>query len=99
MVVAQTSEIIRSSRPGQSFTPYTVGSGVFQIQSGLNINGFEASAEEDGNGLFLAALGRYGISETIEVRSEFQFANNKVTFRDQEETFNGLSAWTSWYEV
>lgn len=94
LVFAQTSEIIRSSRPGQSFTPYTVGSKVFQLQSGLNINGFEASDQEDGNGLFFVALGRYGITETIEVRTEFQFANNKTTFINQEETSSGLSAWT-----
>lgn len=93
-VLAQSSDLIRSSRPGQSFTPYTVGKGTFQIQSGINFNGFEESATTDGNGLFFIALGRYGISETIEVRTEFQINRDKVVTAGEDEVFSGLSAWS-----
>jgi len=93
-MVAQTSEIIRSSRPGQSFTPYTVGKNVFQIQSGINFNGFDEGSAMDGNGTFLVALGRYGITETIEIRTEFQINRDQVMTGDEKETLNGISAWT-----
>ena len=94
LVLAQTSEIIRSSRPGQSFTPYTTGANVFQVQSGFNFNGFDEDSNVDGNGLLFVALGRYGISETIEVRTEFQVSRDKVNTGNEHESFNGLSAWT-----
>jgi hypothetical protein len=90
----QTSEVIRSSRPGQSFTPYTVGNSVLQIQSGLNINGFDESVETDGDGLLFVTLGRFGITETIEVRTEFQLAHDELTLQDMKTTSSGLSAWS-----
>lgn len=93
-LLAQSSDIIRSSRPGQSFTPYTVGEDAFQIQSGINFNGFDDSGSDDGDGFFFIALGRYGISETIEVRTEFQINRDQVMSAGEKETFNGLSAWT-----
>ena len=93
-IFGQSSEIIRSSRPGQSFTPYTVGHNVFQIQSGVNYNGFDEDSNVDGNGLFFIALGRYGITETIEIRTEFQFNRDQVMTGGEKETFTGLSAWT-----
>ena len=92
-VQAQTSEVIRSSRPGQSFTPYTVGTNVFQIQSGLNFNGFEDDPQTDGNGLFFVALGRFGITENIEIRTDFQVNSDQTTTADGKERTNGLSAW------
>ena len=90
----QTSEIIRSSRPGQSFTPYTVGNGVFQIQSGLNINDSEESGGADRYGFFFVTLGRFGITETIEVRTELQLARDRVAFQDVHAITSGLSAWS-----
>ena len=92
-VQAQTSEVLRSSRPGQSFTPYTVGKNVFQIQSGLDINGFDDDGVIDGSGVFFVLLGRYGITETIEVRTDFQLNNDRITSPDGKERTNGLSAW------
>jgi hypothetical protein len=91
-LLAQTSGLIRTSRPGQSFTPFTVGKSVFQLQSGININGFDSGARTDGSGGLLAVLGRYGITETVEIRTEFQFSYNKVSQGDTEETMDGLSA-------
>jgi hypothetical protein len=93
-ILAQTSDIIRSSRPGQSFTPYSVGENVFQIQSGVNFNGFdETNSNVDGNGAFLVALVRYGITETIEVRSEFQFNRDQTNMGTDKEVLDGFSAW------
>jgi len=91
---AQTSEVIRSSRPGQSFTPFSVGKNVFQIQSGVNFNGFdETNSNEDGNGVFFVALARYGITETIEIRSEFQFNRDQTNMGADKEVLDGFSAW------
>ena len=92
--LAQTSELIRSSRPGQSFTPFSVGKNVFQIQTGINFNGFDENSNVDGNGAFLVALGRYGISETVEIRTEFQVNRDKMMTEGENVTRNGLSAWT-----
>jgi hypothetical protein len=92
--LAQTSEVIRSSRPGQSFTPYSVGKNVFQIQSGINFNGFnETNSSTDGNGIFFAALARFGITETIEVRSEFLISRDELQTGNEKEVLKGLSAW------
>ncbi len=92
---AQTSEVIRSSRPGQSFTPFSVGKNVFQIQSGVNFNGFdETNSNEDGNGVFFVALARYGITETIEIRSEFQFNRDQTNMGADKEVLDGFSAGT-----
>jgi len=93
-ILAQTSDIIRSSRPGQSFTPYSVGKNVFQIQSGVNFNGFdETNSNEDGNGVFFVALARYGITETIEIRSEFQFNRDQTNMGADKEVLDGFSGW------
>lgn len=94
-LLAQSSVIIRSSRPGQSFTPYAVGKEVLQVQTGINFNSFdESDSNVDGNGVFLVALGRYGISETIEVRTEFQLNRDKIMTGEEKEVFKGLSAWS-----
>ncbi len=93
-IFAQTSEAIRSSRPGQSFTPYSVGKNAFQIQSGMNFNGFdETNSKVDGNGVFFVALARYGITETIEIRSEFQFNRDQVNTGPDKEVLEGFSGW------
>jgi hypothetical protein len=45
--VAQYNETIRSLRPGQGITPYTVGRDVFQMQAGVDIGGFDDMPHDD----------------------------------------------------
>ena len=47
----QYSETIRSDRPGQANTPFTVGARVFQIQAGGDVGGsqFDVAPETSGS--------------------------------------------------
>ena len=62
---AQTQKTIDSDRPGQSFTPHTVGTGVLQLQSGLNYR--NVGAEETDNVISNLTNIRYGLSEMFEL--------------------------------
>jgi hypothetical protein len=58
------------------------------------VNQANESSCMDGKSVFVVALGRYGITETIEIRTEFQINRDNVMTGDENETFNGLSAWS-----
>lgn len=59
---AQFQENIDSGRPGNSFSVFTVGKNVFQIESGLDFY-------NEGNQFFSNSFFRYGITESIELNS------------------------------
>ncbi|MEL6559211.1 MAG: transporter [Bacteroidota bacterium] len=68
---AQNSETIISSRPGQAFAPDVVGTGWFQLQSGINFTKLDI-----GNPSFATArqfshnsLLRYGLSKRLDLRA------------------------------
>ncbi len=91
--IAQYNVTIRSARPGQAFGPFTTGKKIFQIQTGVNFNQFKVSdMTTDGTGFnYLMSL-RYGITETIEVRSAFKINYDKSTTQGEEIKASGLSA-------
>lgn len=77
---AQTTEILTSDRPGQTFSANTVGKGVFQIQSGLGYDQFyfeDVTFRDESNnpantdlrvwGYFINTDLRYGLMERFEV--------------------------------
>ena len=94
LAFGQYNETLRTARPGQSFGPFSVGSDVFQVQSGFNIGSAkqEGSINDFDGFNYLLSL-RYGITETIEIRSAFQFNSDKITTNFGENTMSGLSVW------
>lgn len=90
---SQYNETIRSGRPGQSIGPFTVGTGIFQIQSGIDINGFKAeSTGVKGNGFIFDNVFRYGIAERWEVSALVDYAHETITMNGSETSLNGLAA-------
>lgn len=91
---AQYNSIIRTARPGQSFGAFSTGKDVFQVQSGFNFSSAdEAGAINKFSGFNYMLSLRYGITERFEVRSDFQFNNDKITTGLGENKTNGLSVW------
>ncbi|NNC83304.1 MAG: transporter [Flavobacteriales bacterium] len=76
---AQTAETIRTGRPGQSIGAFSLGDGLFQIQSGVYYNPVEFDGFDQtiyGNNTVL----RYGITELFEISGVF----DQVEFRSDE---------------
>lgn len=84
---AQYTEIINSNRPGLTIGAYSVGSNVFQVESGLTYRSLNASMpdrKEDRIGLDVAL--RYGLYfETLEVMYEGSYTWDRINFDDNTE--------------
>ena len=91
---SQFTESITSSRPGASFTPYTDGKGILQLQTG-----FVYETEKDNStsysrrGLSYSLLIRYGVSESFELRSSIVTRKDEETVAGLENTSEGLALW------
>ena len=71
VLMAQTSEVITSDRPGQAMSNSVVGTKVFQIQSGVTFS------KQDSNEDFMEDNTlRYGLSESFEVNTAFSYRIN-----------------------
>ncbi len=75
----QTIDIVNSNRPGFSVSPYNVGKGNFQVESGLmgysellGVNGINGSIKSIGLDITL----RYAINNKIEIYSDFYTKQN-----------------------
>lgn len=64
--LGQTSDSIRSGRPGQGIGPYVVGTGLLQIQSGVDYKKSDAGNAETSASVFNNVL-RLGLSEAFEL--------------------------------
>lgn len=82
---AQTQETIDSDRPGQSFTPHTVGTSILQLQSGLNFK--LIGAEETDNVISNLTNIRYGLSEIFELNGTIGYG----IVGTPNETLNGIN--------
>ncbi|MFN3196128.1 MAG: transporter [Chlorobiota bacterium] len=82
---AQTQETIDSDRPGQSFTPHTVGTSVLQLQSGVNFK--LVGAEETDNVISNLTNIRYGLSEMFEINGTVGYG----IVGTPNETLNGIN--------
>ena len=73
LVYSQESIPFNSSRPGQAFTPLTVGKSSLQLQSGFRISETWTARNNRFSGLYFSNfinsnLFRYGISDKVEIR-------------------------------
>lgn len=90
---AQSSETIRTGRPGASIGAFTVGSRVFQVQTGINIGRMTWDSEQKMNKSQVTMVLRYGILERLEVSGVLAYS--KIGWSDLESyefDQQGLSA-------
>lgn len=96
-ISAQFTEIINSNRPGQSDTPYSVGVGIHQIESGLFLadnNELSVDANYDSYGLeFVYRTGIFFERLEVDLRGSFTTEKERYIFNNQIEskTVSGLS--------
>lgn len=90
---SQFNETIRSGRPGQSIGPFTVGARVMQIQSGVDVYGFENEGNDlIGHGFVHNTVVRYGLLERLELSGLFDYRDESWKSNTVEQEANGLSA-------
>ncbi len=90
-VCGQFSETIRSDRPGQANSPYTVGKKILQIQTGVEVGGFNPDGEGKGSTFYIPASFRYGITEMVEINTQWGIGWDKYTEDDYTSTAAGLN--------
>lgn len=89
----QYNETIRSDRPGQANSPFTVGSKIFQMQNGFDYN--NASKENYTNQLNdVNSVLRYGFTERFEVGLGLNYYNGRIDYGKFQESINGLSSFS-----
>jgi hypothetical protein len=94
-VSAQYSENIRSGRPGKAVGPFSTGTNVLQIQTGLVYEDFvNHDNDQKGNSLEYTTSLRYGIIQRLEIRSAFKVRHDKTNMGERDSRkFGGLSFW------
>ena len=91
-VLAQFTETIASSRPGATYTAFTTGKSVFQIQTGfIYDSNKDTSIDYSRNGFSYALIGRYGIAESFEIRSTAILRTDNVTLSGLESSYGGIA--------
>ncbi|MEQ8423885.1 MAG: transporter [Cyclobacteriaceae bacterium] len=89
----QYGETIRSGRPGQSIGPFTVGKGILQIQSGMDVFGFEDDAANvKGDGFLNNTVVRYGLAERFEISALTDFRYETINLSGTEADRGGLAS-------
>lgn len=93
VTLAQYSEAIRSDRPGQAISAYTVGQGIFQVQCGFDYFGSHDATNKTA-GLLNNTVVRYGIAERFEINSQFEYKGQQITQHNDSSTNtqHGVSA-------
>ncbi|MEQ9415040.1 MAG: transporter [Cyclobacteriaceae bacterium] len=87
----QYNETIRSGRPGQSIGPFTVGKGIFQIQTGMDVFGYKTPVFK-GDGFLNNTVLRYGIAERWEISALADYKVETWKSGVLETDLNGLAA-------
>lgn len=89
----QYSETIRSDRPGQANTPFTVGARVFQIQAGGDVGGSQLDVvpETSGSNYLANSMFRYGFTEQFEVSATVGYLNDEHNISDSSFTSSGIN--------
>ncbi len=89
LVRAEMTPVIVSGRPGQSIGPGVVGSGTFQIQSGINQNWLDGTSKTDSK-IFNNVL-RFGLTKNFEISSVLEFRDDIKTIGNSENQHSGIS--------
>ena len=99
-VYSQYNETIRADRPGEAFTPFTVGSRVFQVQAGLAYLEYskldygltDAATTVMGNSFLSGIHLRMGLTERFELSAGMAYSNGKIENSFFSTNENGISA-------
>ena len=92
IVQAQFYETIRSGRPGQSIGVSTVGQGIFQVQSGVDHFGYtNHNTDIKDSGFLTNTALRFGLTETFEVATFFEYKTESITDNNITYSQSGLS--------
>lgn len=91
--VAQFNETIRTGRPGNAIGAFTVGHGIFQVQSGIDYF-YSEHMEQDlsTSGWLNNTVMRLGLTEPFEISALLEYRTENVVNGDAETTQHGLSA-------
>ena len=90
IMLGQYAETIRTGRPGQSIGAYTLGSSVFQVQSGITYNSFDHPLVEERSSYEFSNVFRLGILEKLEVSAVLNYRTEEGTWA-MGETLSGVS--------
>lgn len=101
-VWAQESTPFNSSRPGQAFTPLTVGKSSIQLQSGFSVSDIWDQFDDGSTALYFSALGnnntfRYGLSDKVELRAEVNSTRQYENFL--ENGAGGSASGATWMTI
>jgi len=89
LVFAQMSPTIQSGRPGQGMGAGVVGSGTFQIQSGVDF--IKTEAENNVDTLLFSNVIRAGITKDFEVSAVVNYQNDKIKLDNASADQSGIS--------
>lgn len=87
---AQFGESIRSDRPGQANVPFTVGTKVFQVQSGLDFSGWD-DAVNNGDAILFNNVFRYGLTEMFEIGLGLDYLTQETKTASLTSSESGIS--------
>ncbi len=90
-IAAQFNETIRTGRPGQAIGAFTVGTGIFQLQSGFDYFGSKNNGIKN-TGFLNNTVLRYGLTEPFEISALLEYKTETLTQNDSKNTYRGLSA-------
>lgn len=87
----QYYETVNTDRPGQAFTPFTVGKGAFQVESGLvYIGSKDSNRNIRNNSLGLTGFFKHGLSETFELNYGITVLNQAIRTDTDDKTDAGV---------
>jgi len=87
----QYYETLNTDRPGQAFTPYAMGKGAFQAETGLVYLGSKDSNPDiRNNSLGLTGFFKHGLSETFELNYGFTVLNQAIRTDTNDQTDTGV---------
>jgi hypothetical protein len=89
--IAQFNESIRTGRPGQAIGAFTVGTSIFQIQSGFDYFGSKNNGIKS-TGFLNNTVLRYGLTEPFEISALLEYKTETITQNDSKTYNGGLSA-------
>jgi len=88
----QYNETIRTGRPGQSIGPFTVGKGILQVQTGMDVFKSNWGPGMESNGYLNNTVVRYGIAERWEVSALADYRVESMKENGLKVDLNGLAA-------
>jgi hypothetical protein len=91
MAFGQYNETIRTGRPGQAIGPFVVGTGIFQLQSGMEYSENKLPLGSTTTASDIGSVFRYGTSDFFEVNAALNYSEQKTSNDVFSSQLNGWS--------